>query len=87
MLLILHRPILTQLSVPEPTEPRGNNDTIIGGALLSSDGLRNSFALECGKSCVEAAKRLIRLMNEVYLADTCGAWWWNALCKSADALY
>ena len=41
MLLILHRPILTQLSVPEPTEPRGNNDTNIGGALLSSDGLRN----------------------------------------------
>lgn len=82
MLLILHRPILTQLSIPETTESRGTNEKLTGAALLSSNGLRNSFALECGKSCVEAAKRLIRLIHDIYQTDVCDAWWWNALCKS-----
>ncbi|KAJ9137102.1 Fungal specific transcription factor domain containing protein [Pleurostoma richardsiae] len=76
MQLILHRPILTQLSV---SNMHGIKQADSSQRLLSSDGLRYSFALECGKSCVEAAKRLIRLIHDTYLTEKTGAWWWNGL--------
>ncbi|KIH94143.1 fungal specific transcription factor domain containing protein [Sporothrix brasiliensis 5110] len=84
--LILYRPILSQLanSDASPTTSSGANSS--GQSLLTRDGLRYSFAIECGKSCVEAAKRLIVLVHSVYRTETTDIWWWNGLYACAAGL-
>ncbi|ERS99098.1 fungal specific transcription factor [Sporothrix schenckii 1099-18] len=84
--LILYRPILSQLANPDasPTTSSGANSS--GQSLLTRDGLRYSFAIECGKSCIEAAKRLIVLVHSVYRTETTDIWWWNGLYACAAGL-
>lgn len=73
--LILYRPILSQLAADSASSPPSTQ------SILSRDGLRSSFALECSKSCVEAAKRLLHLVHGNYATDKSDVWWWNGLCE------
>jgi hypothetical protein len=84
--LILYRPILSQLTNPDanPTTSSGSNTP--GQSLLTRDGLRYSFAIECGRSCIEAARRLIVLVHSVYRTETTDIWWWNGLCRLPTTL-
>ncbi|CAK7227397.1 hypothetical protein SBRCBS47491_006555 [Sporothrix bragantina] len=84
--LILYRPILSQLSAPDAASAASHNAASSTRAILSRDGLRYSFAIECGRSCVEAAKRLIVLVHNVYLTDHSDIWWWNGLYACAAGL-
>ncbi|EPE05020.1 fungal specific transcription factor [Ophiostoma piceae UAMH 11346] len=78
--LILYRPILSQLAADSASSPPAPQ------SILSRDSLRYSFAVECGKSCVEAAKRLILLVHGNYATDKSDVWWWNGLYACAAGL-
>lgn len=80
--LILYRPILSQLASPDAAPTASNDATTSNQSLLTRDGLRYSFAIECGRSCIEAARRLIVLVHSVYRTETTDIWWWNGLCRS-----
>ncbi|CAK7201181.1 hypothetical protein SEUCBS139899_003884 [Sporothrix eucalyptigena] len=82
MQLILYRPILSQLAIPEPAAAAS---ALSARSTLSRDSLRYSFAIECGRSCIEAAKRLIELVYSFYLTNHSDIWWWNGLFFSASA--
>lgn len=78
---MLHRPILTHLSLSEASKhEEGPNQTeSLANALMSS------FALECARSCINAARRLIDLIYVTHQAETSDMWWWKGLCKSPQA--
>ncbi|CAK7216312.1 hypothetical protein SCUCBS95973_002770 [Sporothrix curviconia] len=86
MQLILYRPILSHLSAPDAASAASHNAASSTRAILSRDGLRYSFAIECGRSCVEAAKRLIVLVHGAYLTNHSDIWWWNGLYACAAGL-
>ncbi|UQC80587.1 fungal specific transcription factor domain-containing protein [Colletotrichum lupini] len=87
--LMLHRPILTDLSAEYA---RPHRDTAGGrppseAASRSRDkGLRAPFLTECARACVDAAMQLIDLVQGSYQTDTTGAWWWNSLYACAAGL-
>lgn len=84
--LILYRPILSLLAHSDASPTSGSGENKPGQPLLTRDGLRYSFAIECGKSCIEAARRLIVLVHSVYRTETTDIWWWNGLCRSLLSL-
>ncbi|KAL2877789.1 hypothetical protein SGCOL_006952 [Colletotrichum sp. CLE4] len=77
---MLHRPILTDLSAgyarPHRDAAGGPSDA---PPKLQDKGLRTPFLTECARVCVDAAMRLIDLVQGSYQTDTTGAWWWNSL--------
>lgn len=80
MRLMLFRPVLSQLAADrdrsKAPEMAPSLSSSCNRSLLSS-----SFAVECGKSCAQAAVDLISLTHATYLAPESGAWWWSGLCK------
>ncbi|OHE97852.1 fungal specific transcription factor domain-containing protein [Colletotrichum orchidophilum] len=88
--LMLHRPILTDLSA---SYARPHRDAAGGLAeapptrqQAQDRGLRAPFLTECAMVCVDAAMQLIALVHDSYQKDTTGAWWWNSLYACAAGL-
>ncbi|KXH44980.1 fungal specific transcription factor domain-containing protein [Colletotrichum salicis] len=85
--LMLHRPILTDLSAGYARPHRDAAGGPFEAPPKSQDkGLRAPFLTECARVCVDAAMRLIDLVQGSYQTDTTGAWWWNSLYACAAGL-
>ncbi|KAK1639089.1 fungal-specific transcription factor domain-containing protein [Colletotrichum phormii] len=85
--LMLHRPILTDLSAGYARPHRDAAGRTSEAPPKPQDkGLRAPFLTECARVCVGAAMRLIDLVQGSYWTDTTGAWWWNSLYACAAGL-
>lgn len=81
--LMLHRPILTDLSAAyaRPHRDATGSPSTEAPPRSQGKGLRAPFLTECARVCVDAAMQLIDLVQGSYQTDTTGAWWWNSLCE------
>lgn len=80
--LMLHRPILTQLTATNITAHREARRKESPRKQLQDHGLRSSFKLDCAKQCVKVAIQLIQSVHDTYETEATSAWWWNGLCKT-----
>ncbi|KAK9777010.1 putative Fungal-specific transcription factor domain-containing protein [Seiridium cardinale] len=80
--IMLHRPILTQLSVTNQLATQGlpTNDSALCNSLYSS------FTVECAKTCVNAAMELIELVHKTHRTAATGGWWWDGLYACTSGL-
>ncbi|KAJ0300685.1 hypothetical protein COL516b_008256 [Colletotrichum fioriniae] len=86
--LMLHRPILTDLSAAyaRPHRDATGGPSTEAPPRSQGKGLRAPFLTECARVCVDAAMQLIDLVQGSYQTDTTGAWWWNSLYACAAGL-